>query len=340
MKSKRAAIRCPVAKKARAAGADAKPVEFYLASADPAKGEAVFKKCAACHVAAAGGANGIGPNLWAVVGGPIGKHAPGFAYSEALSGKGGNWDWKSLDDWLSSPRAFAPGTKMTFAGLGDPQDRANVIAYLNKQGSNLPIPAAPAEAAPAARPAEGKPPLRPLAMRRRRPRPMPPRPPMRRRPSRNKDKRRRSAQATTVADYLAELPPQQSAAVAHMRDLVNQALPPGFREAFAYGMIVWAIPLEVYPDTYNKQPLGIVALGARKTGLTLHLFGIYASPELRARLEQGFAAAGKKLDMGKGCLRFRTPRRPSARDARATCSARSIPPAISVNERARAVGRC
>lgn len=138
-----------------AAGADAKPVEFYLASADPVKGEAVFKKCAACHVAAAGGANGIGPNLWAVMGAPIGKHAAGFAYSEALSGKGGNWDWKAMDEWLASPRAFAPGTKMTFAGLGDPQDRANLIAYLNKQGSNLPIPAAPAEAAPAEASADG-----------------------------------------------------------------------------------------------------------------------------------------------------------------------------------------
>ena len=134
--------------------ADAKPVEFYLATADAAKGEAVFKKCTACHVIAAGGANGIGPNLWAVMGAPIGKHAPGFAYSEALKGKGGNWDWKAMDAWLASPRGFAPGTKMTFAGLGSPEDRANVIVYLNKQGSNLPIPAAPAEAAPAA-PAEG-----------------------------------------------------------------------------------------------------------------------------------------------------------------------------------------
>ncbi len=133
-----------------AAGEAAKPVEFYLAQADVAKGEAVFKKCAACHVDVQGGANGIGPNLWAVVGGPIGKHAPGFAYSAALSGIGGNWDFKSLDHWLASPRAMAPGTKMTFAGLGDPQDRANVIAYLNSKGSNLPLPAAPAEAAPAA----------------------------------------------------------------------------------------------------------------------------------------------------------------------------------------------
>ncbi len=138
-----------------AAEADVKPVEFYLASADAVKGEAVFKKCAACHAVAAGGANGIGPNLWAVMGAPIGKHAPGFAYSAALVGKSGNWDWKAMDAWLASPRAFAPGTKMTFAGLGSPEDRANVIVYLNKQGSNLPIPAAPAEAAPAAAPAEG-----------------------------------------------------------------------------------------------------------------------------------------------------------------------------------------
>ena len=136
-----------------AAGEAAKPIEFYLASADPVKGEAVFKKCAACHVAVAGGANGIGPNLWGVMGEPIGKGAGGYAFSAALAGKGGNWDWTAMDAWLASPRAFAPGTKMTFAGLGSPEDRATVIVYLNK-GSNLPIPAAPAEAAPAA-PAEG-----------------------------------------------------------------------------------------------------------------------------------------------------------------------------------------
>ena len=145
----------PGGEEGAAAGADAKPVEFYLASADPVKGEAVFKKCAACHSAAQGGANGIGPNLWGVMGEPIGKGRAGFAFSEALASKGGNWDWKAMDAWLSSPRAFAPGTKMTFAGLGSPEDRANAIVYLNQQGSNLPIPAAPAEAAPAAAPEEG-----------------------------------------------------------------------------------------------------------------------------------------------------------------------------------------
>jgi cytochrome c len=124
------------------------PAAFYLASADPRLGEQVFKKCTACHTAAKGGPNGTGPDLWGVVGQPIGHHAAGFAYSPALSGKGGNWDWDSLFAWLKSPRDFAPGTKMTFAGLGKPEDRANVIAYLNSQSdAPKPLPAAPAAAA-------------------------------------------------------------------------------------------------------------------------------------------------------------------------------------------------
>ena len=128
--------------------APAQPVEFYLASADPTKGEQVFKKCAACHNADKGGANQLGPNLWGVLGEPLGKGANGFAFSDALSGKGGNWDWTSLNTWLTSPKAFAPGTKMTFAGLSKPEDRANVIAFLNTHGdSPLPLPAAPAAAA-------------------------------------------------------------------------------------------------------------------------------------------------------------------------------------------------
>jgi cytochrome c len=127
------------------AGAEAeKPIEFYLASADPAKGEQVFKKCAACHNADKGGPNQLGPNLWGVLGEPIGK-GRGFAFSDALASKGGSWNWDNLSEWLKSPRSFAPGTKMTFAGLGDPQDRANVIAFLNPHSdSPLPLPAAPA----------------------------------------------------------------------------------------------------------------------------------------------------------------------------------------------------
>jgi cytochrome c len=123
------------------AGEAEQPIANLLASADPAKGEAVFKKCTACHTATPGGPNGTGPNLFGVVGKPIGKHAAGFAYSPALSGKGGNWGFEELNHWLKSPRDFAPGTKMTFAGLGKAEDRANLIAWLNAQGSNLPLPA-------------------------------------------------------------------------------------------------------------------------------------------------------------------------------------------------------
>jgi cytochrome c len=120
------------------------PIEVYLAKADPAKGQQVFNKCMACHNADKGGANQLGPNLYGILGAPIGQ-GRGFAFSDALSKKGGNWDWDSLSTWLTSPRAFAPGTKMTFAGLGDPQDRANVIAFLNtKSDAPKPLPAAPA----------------------------------------------------------------------------------------------------------------------------------------------------------------------------------------------------
>ena len=130
------------------AEAAAVPFEALLAKADPAKGQAVFQKCASCHNAAQGGANGIGPNLYAILGDSIAQGRGGFAFSDGLKKHAGKWDFKTLDTWLTGPAAFAPGTKMTFAGLDDPQDRANVIVYLNAQGSKLPLP--PVPAAPAA----------------------------------------------------------------------------------------------------------------------------------------------------------------------------------------------
>lgn len=133
-------------------GEAAEPIAARLAKADAAKGQASFAKCAACHTITQGGANGVGPNIWATVGKPHG-HIAGFAYSDALKGVPGNWTFEALDAWLASPRKYAPGTKMTFAGLSDPQERANVIAYMNAQGSNLPLPAV--DAAPAASEAEG-----------------------------------------------------------------------------------------------------------------------------------------------------------------------------------------
>jgi cytochrome c len=140
-----------------AGGAAAVPIATLLATADVAKGEAVFKKCAACHTIAQGGPNGIGPNLWAAMGKPHG-HVAGFSYSDALKSVPGNWDFEGMDKWLANPKKYAPGTKMTFAGLGNPEERANLIAYLNAQGSNLPLPTPPAAdaAAPAADAATGE----------------------------------------------------------------------------------------------------------------------------------------------------------------------------------------
>jgi cytochrome c len=136
-------------------GAEAEqPIAMFLAAADPGKGEAVFKKCAACHTATPGGPNGLGPNVHGIMGQPVAAR-PGFAYSDALKSKGGTWDWETMSQWLKSPKTFAPGTKMTFAGLSKPEDRANLMAWLNSQGSNLPLPAPPAAGAnPAAAAAE------------------------------------------------------------------------------------------------------------------------------------------------------------------------------------------
>jgi cytochrome c len=118
-----------------------------LASGSAEAGEKIFAKCTACHTAAQGGANGIGPNLFGVFGKPVGSHVAGFAYSPALSGHGGEWNWETMDAWLTSPKKFASGTKMSFAGLSKPEDRANVMLYLEANGG---APAKPAPAAPVA----------------------------------------------------------------------------------------------------------------------------------------------------------------------------------------------
>src|SRR5688572_24200131 len=120
------------------------PIAVFLASADPAKGEQVFKKCAACHNADPGGANAIGPNLYGIMGQPHGAK-PGFAYSDDLKAVPGAWTWDAMSAWLANPKKYAPKTKMSFPGLGNPQDRADVMAFLNsRSASPLPLPAAPA----------------------------------------------------------------------------------------------------------------------------------------------------------------------------------------------------
>jgi cytochrome c len=127
-----------------------------LASADPKAGEAGAKKCASCHDFTDGGPNKVGPNLYDVVDRAIASH-PGFGYSDALKAKSSDkWTYENLNQWLISPKGWAPGTKMTYAGDKDDQDRANIIAYLStlsKSPKPFPAPAAPS-AEPAASSAE------------------------------------------------------------------------------------------------------------------------------------------------------------------------------------------
>lgn len=135
-----------------AAGANAEPpIAVFLHKADIARGEAEFRKCAACHTIDKGGATGIGPNIYGIVGAEH-AHIAGFSYSGAMAEtKGKVWDWESLSKWIENPRAYIPGNKMSFAGIGRPQDRANLLAYLNsKSDSPLPLPELPAEEEPAA----------------------------------------------------------------------------------------------------------------------------------------------------------------------------------------------
>lgn len=117
-------------------------------------GEKVFAKCAACHSIEQGGAAGVGPNLYAVMGTTIGTHASGYAYSSAMASHGGTWGFDEMNDWLENPRGYIDGTKMGFAGLSSIEDRAAVALYMNSMGSNLPVPEFVPPAAEEA-PAEG-----------------------------------------------------------------------------------------------------------------------------------------------------------------------------------------
>lgn len=100
-----------------------------LSMADVAAGQKLFKKCSICHTVAAGGPNRVGPNLFGIVGRPVGSHA-GYRYSGAMAGFGGIWTVEGLNGYLTKPKDFLPGTKMKFSGLKKEQDRADLIAYL------------------------------------------------------------------------------------------------------------------------------------------------------------------------------------------------------------------
>lgn len=117
------------------------------------------------------------------------------------------------------------------------------------------------------------------------------------------------SKATTVAKYLAELPADRRATVAAVREVVRANLDPDFEEGMGYGMISWHVPHRVYPPGYHcdpSKPLPFAALAAQKNHLSLYLMSIYAERAEEAWLRKEFEKAGKKLDMGKCCVRFKT----------------------------------
>jgi cytochrome c len=130
----------PAAAAAEEAEPELESITPLLASADPDAGQKAAKRCAACHTFNDGGANKLGPNLWAIVGKEKGS-VDGYSYSNAIEDKGGVWSYEDLNAFLADPKGFLKGTKMNFSGISDVEDRAAVIAFLRQQADNpQPLP--------------------------------------------------------------------------------------------------------------------------------------------------------------------------------------------------------
>ncbi len=111
--------------------------------------------------------------------------------------------------------------------------------------------------------------------------------------------------AKTVTEYFESLPEERLSAIKAVRKVILDNLPVGFEEVMNWGMITYQVPLDTYPDTYNKQPLMYAALASQKNHMAIYLTGVYASSTSRQEFEQAYLATGKRFDMGKSCVRFR-----------------------------------
>jgi len=114
-----------------------------------------------------------------------------------------------------------------------------------------------------------------------------------------------TSDAQTPDEYIASLPDDRREAIEAVRKVISDNLPEGFREGMQFGMIGWYVPLERFPDTYNGQPLGIAALASQKNYMSLYLNSVYGDPTTERWFKERYAASGKRLDMGKSCVRFR-----------------------------------
>ena len=113
------------------------------------------------------------------------------------------------------------------------------------------------------------------------------------------------SEATSVEEYLAELPDDRREALTIVRDVILANLPDGYEERMNWGMISYEVPLEVYPETYNGQPLAYAALASQKNHMGVYLSGIYMDPVARSDFEKDYKATGKRFDVGKSCVRFK-----------------------------------
>lgn len=109
----------------------------------------------------------------------------------------------------------------------------------------------------------------------------------------------------TVAGYVKGLPESRARTIRALRKLINANIPAGYREVMRWGMITWEVPLKRYPHTYNGKPLLYISLAAQKNGYSLYLMGCYSSAETRREFERAYLASGRKMDLGKSCIRFK-----------------------------------
>lgn len=120
-----------------------------------------------------------------------------------------------------------------------------------------------------------------------------------------KEKERMRSSASTVEEYMGELPEERRAAIGAVRQVILKNLPEGYEEVMNWGMITYQVPLETYADTYNKKPLMYAALAAQKNHMAVYLTAIYMNEKTNREFETAYRATGKRYDVGKSCVRFR-----------------------------------